>query len=114
MQWTFFSDEMPDENEAVLVTFHDTGAEEIGEPFNDPAKTAEWFHTAVGCVHREGFGHAFYVDGNKVSERQHSNILASGRWVYVHDLVDIPSARFINDTAEALVVHGSRRGVKWR
>lgn len=110
MQWKFFSDEMPDTNEPLFVTYLDRGAEDA---IDDPNMTdkGDWFHVAIGMCVAEGFGFAFYENGDKWPHYQHAALLQSGRWSYVHDLAKetVNDLRLIDD-AVFLLVHESCRG----
>lgn len=118
IDWRYFSDELPEPNRLLIITYLDTGAEESlegEEPFAN--KTGQWFHMDIAALHDEGFGKALYVnrEADRMGEREHRNIMQSGRWTYVHDLATagLADQRFLGPEPDFILVDRDRGGVIW-
>lgn len=103
MQWKFFSDEMPEHRELIVVTWLDTGAE---ESLDDPTQFGKgcWFHVDLGHVENEGFGHAFYNQAGKVGQVTHALMFKTGKWMRVREFFDWHNARWPGDEPPAFVL----------
>lgn len=114
MEWKFFSDAMPECNERLVVTFHDSGAEEAFD--EGELNAADWFYVKILVANKDGFGLALYDDEGKLSRADHESIMQTGRWIYAHDIAtsNFATERFTSPDCQAMVVEHSALGALHR